>query len=1764
MLSEFFEYIAQQVVGYFTSNYSTLRPGERFCLRLDTEEMVQGVHSALEAYTQHNAIQGIYSYKSVYSTFTIRVSQNTEVVVASKINGMTDDFLATLRNADLTAAHHPILMITNSPIDSIISGTADLSARGMPFHPDTLQKQIQYSLDIQHFAIHDQVLLRNELQQKAGDRFTDKTSLYEYCDILTVLKRGYVKDSDYPRFALFRDPDISSVHNEKEAERRIEYNRTHFERISQAMRHGNIAEQLEKYYDRELIRRLEKCKNRDENWQELLTYKEVQISEAKLAARLESPLDIQDSSIIAFSDSPLEYTYPLDEKLFIKSEGDTKVKRRSKHILVYNPDRQPVVSIQVESNKTLQKSWISKENGASVSVSGKKLKINISSSGCSFAHVAIKEPNSAVHFHFRICVLDIAPTYLETIQTRYLLHTPSALRNAHIRVMGVQRELLINPSIEEPVTVLLQPNQQYTCTLNQSLCLSLDENSIDADQGYSEITVCCGAVKVPMQIVDNRDRPIPIGGKQLFKQKHELQRSFEYIGSRIVLGTQEYFVTDRDLKHNLELESLLVNNGWLAIREDLDDIIEQPLEIPVMVRDAYVALVNELRCSRMLPSLTFYSGEILELAQKYVDTVVNTLSEIRPGAALTPAQSNLLLIGSVVDQRNDTVIKLSPLHPLNVLYQINLLHEAAVGAVRDQLVDRLSTLFLLPFIRDPQRKMYQAIEQKHSPEWNMYAQLTNKRYQGSRSFVKKLVADKIDQYEKHFPFLFDDLGNHTFIINLINMGDCREVMQGLLQYYCRRLTNLLPGEDLTHFVVNIYDAAGSYNEFSLLNDQRKLRTFVKSVVTDSSIDINDLVQLMPRNIHCYFRDPQDATYEYAHLAFYEMPMAEENGDGRMQEITTGISLNGILSGTPSVLDSEWYKTGFGTKYAPECNIVTLASLYNALANVAYTGSSYEPNTCTFAELKSGQEGILGKIYQASNWVVFVEPKVDLSFFQSCHNGTGELMIIHYSDQYTSASGYDDITVTSKSDHYSDIIREQLTKKGVSATNDNIRDIINLFNAVNGSWMLKLISTKKLAGALDSNFSREKMSILAAIKLCMAYYAHPDILWIPISLEEMLRVSGGAGLSQKEGLLSAKNLGFENGPASDDILMVGIEGSDDDLKVYLHPVEVKIGQNSSATINKACIQIAKTHKGLLDALWPSHIEKRNTLECKLSRNFLMQLVLVCCEKMRLYKIYPDIPWENVLIKWRRSLLNENYTISDRVDQHIGKGSIISFKTDALIDRGTINDDQIAILEFPEWCGSEYLVRSAADIEKTLRKDRYALPPALSNIYFTPAAASVDPTDKPDPNEEPVETLSDDVIQISSAEDEEQPITPTTEDSDTPAFPPVDAPTPSSMQILIGTDITTGKELYWRPNDTNQVFHTNTGIIGTMGTGKTQFTKSLVAQLYREQSHNYDGSTPLGILIFDYKGDYNESKSDFVSVTNAKVLKPYHLPFNPLALIRTRVFKPLLPIHTANAFKATLSKVYDLGPKQENTLFSCIIAAYESCGIFANQQNTWDRMPPTFNMVYQQYIENESIKKNDSLAAAMEKLQQFEIFEAVPAETQSLFDLLDGVVVIDLSGYDTDIQSLIVAITLDLFYVQMQATGSSQSNQQFRQLTKLILVDEADNFMSEGFPSLKKILKEGREFGVGTILSTQFLKHFGTGDDDYAKYILTWIVHNVADLKPSDVEFVFKTEPKSIATQDLFSAIKALTKHHSIVKLGNAQPQFVVDRAFWQLYNDLQQE
>ena len=696
----------------------------------------------------------------------------------------------------------------------------------------------------------------------------------------------------------------------------------------------------------------------------------------------------------------------------------------------------------------------------------------------------------------------------------------------------------------------------------------------------------------------------------------------------------------------------------------------------------------------------------------------------------------------------------------------------------------------------------------------------------------------------------------------------------------------------------------------------------------------------------------------------------------------------------------------------------------------------------------------------------------------------------------------------------------------------------MFNAVNGDWLLRLLSSK-------SHFPKEKISILSAIKLALAEFKKDNIIWVPISLEEVLRVSGGAGLKQSEGFFSAKNLGFDNGVTSDDLLLVGIETINNEVFVHYYPVEVKIGENNSTYIQKGIEQAKRTKKIFNETLLPDENGDLTSTQ-KVYRNFLMQLVITSAEKLNLYNVCDEENWIQVIDSdLRRKLLNEEYEISSSFDNSIGKAAVISFKKGV-----TFNDirleDEVMVIEMSEEDGINFITKSVKEIREIV--DGVDVVGTESTVV----------NDIPDIKEIGDSSEGIDIIiqtELLPDESETNEAVGTTITETKSDYIPEVNEEERNMQILFGVNEKNNKEVYWYPNDTDKVFHTNTGIIGTMGTGKTQFTKSMITQIYRESKYNVDGKK-VGILIFDYKGDYNKSKTDFIEATNANVYELYHLPFNPLSVIKAVNSKPMLPLHTANSLKVTLAKAFGLGIKQETLLRDLIMEAYEKRGIIKNKPDTWDNPAPTLKDVYDIYVNREDLKE-DSLYAAFSNLIDFEIFEPDPHQTKSLFELIDGVTVIDLSGYDPDIQNLVVAITLDLFYSQMQAYGHSGVQGNLRQLNKMILVDEADNFLSKDFETLKKILKEGREFGVGTILSTQLLSHFSTGENKYSDYILTWVVHNVAEINPKDAKYIFNAQAKS-DQEVICNKIKSLSKHYSLVKMGDSdRPIFMRDRAFWEL-------
>lgn len=571
-----------------------------------------------------------------------------------------------------------------------------------------------------------------------------------------------------------------------------------------------------------------------------------------------------------------------------------------------------------------------------------------------------------------------------------------------------------------------------------------------------------------------------------------------------------------------------------------------------------------------------------------------------------------------------------PFHPLNLAYQLSLLEETGIENATDVIIERLNSVNLLPYIQK-NRRIYKVSDELYSQEWKYYAPVENKKYRGGRRYVPRLVEEKISEFISHFRYIFDDINNKTVRINLINMGDCSEVFLGLAQFLVHAINRNADIDKLVKFELHIYTDDVVNNVFSNIKEYATLKNYLEEqkLFVESGKSMNNLEGIISKNISCYFHKDSGKSYEYAHVTFYEMESEITSEQATMSQIETGVSLEGLLSGIPSSKYGHKYRTGYGSKYAEKTPIVELASKCNALMQVESTGNPYHEETSISTQIDETAEYKMDYIYKNSNWVVFVDPKVDLDFFSE-KEANSDLLIIHYSDQYTSSSGYDAITVTHKSQQYSMVIQEYLKLKGVEANFNDVHNIINLFNAINGDWLLRLVSSKR--GAKDSTFSREKISIVAAIKFMLAFLRHDDIVWVPISLEEMLRVSGGTGLSKDEGVLSAKNLGFEKGPTSDDLLFIGVNKSSEQPKIYLYPTEVKTGNNDTSVIKKAFEQVSSTANGLRNAFCPEECLK-NTILYKVNRNFLMQMLVTSCKKMKVYHVDDSQDWDLVLDKYR---------------------------------------------------------------------------------------------------------------------------------------------------------------------------------------------------------------------------------------------------------------------------------------------------------------------------------------------------------------------------------------------------------------------------------------------------------------------------------------------------------------------------------------------------
>lgn len=1765
MENNLYFYLSKLILEYFLKG--TIQSGDRYQIYFEKQENVTGLYNCLKLFAEGgypNEVGVGEFHLNNYRTYFLQFNDK-KLVVAYHENG---DLLTGLRNnfdkIDGFKNGAGILFIHNTELESITKGAESFTNKSMPLHIDSVRENIIATFSEEQdnlFSKSQKEFLSQLLSLDSFDYQIESTSLFDLKKYLDILNKKELGKSDYNGLGVFFD---EQVHNHQVAKSQIKSrlarNTKWFAEISRNEQLGTLKEYLEKNFDKEGQRKL----GDPQNWPEV-SFDDI----VKYA-------DNRDN--IKFNEYEPNTTETTDEGKVIwdKADGSSKAKKQNRNILVFNPDGHRQITIQLSFKRRPALKFLSHMQ-ATLAESSNTFDITfdaVKPNDFNFflvTYTEVKDGKNNYH-NFKVLVVPFEDTIFLGVKALYRLQRQK---------MGIEfhsdSEIVFNDQGAASEPVAFAPNTRYTIEDGRQMALDLSELNV-TDKPEFPFTLAYKGASMFAQVNINAVKPQLLTGWNLWRRKMTTGKSVFYSKKTDDKGVHtvslehgnKIFYAQGPFKDNLMLEEQLIESGYpIHSLTEAGELYGEETNLPAEIRDLYDDIIKYYRDNHkgrymLLPSTTYIGAELKLLYTSYVQVYFHLISRIRHNDVLNDEFLALLRIGTVKEESVLHQWKFTPLHPLIIAYQLKALEKMQGEDIPTKILSKFTAVNLLPFINNGtnHKDYFIGVDQEHSPEWLYYVNAQMEGQSINRKNAPEIISSKIHEFIKHFSYLYLD-HESPIRLNLVNVGNGKEALQGIFQYLTEAIKKLAADGrnplEVHPVLLNIYGSGNyvtKFEQFSKFDNVRDiLNEFdIDLAKTQDVIDPEDLLRLYHERVQFFIKDliGGDEQYEYAHITFHQFNEKDlEKSDNNTQEVSIGISLGGIFSDLPSIFNHGNYRTGFGLRSLPEevpNVLINISKKLNEIAHVSGTSNLFKDDFAFASVINNGVRAKLAKVYESSQWITFINPMVDLSFFKNDE----EVVIIHYTDHYGNASGYDSITITTQWKPYKFILEEYLTGK-VDNAGDYIKPIINMFNAINGYWLLKLGSQN-----VTEVIEKEKISILSAVKEMLAILDHPKITWVVLSLEEILRVTGSAGLAQTDGLFSVKNLN-KSGRFSDDLLLVGLESIGHELQLYFYPVEVKIGNNPASAIAKGVGQSENTYQMLMETL------NQSGLTGAIYRNYFAKLILTAAQKLALYNVWPTYTekWLNVE-SLRGKLLNDLFKIGS-LKNYVGHFGVMSFRNKEFIDRSIsyVNvTDPYLLINLYQSDGLNDLAQSVDSL-----KDRYtnSLAVGITAEELLGYTYDLDETailarlanglieDPQDPQNEEIE-VTDSNNDPDDEDGKNESIEPMPSPEPTPISVPFVIPRESSepLKILFGTKASDHKPVEWFPTSTDKVMHTNTGIIGTMGTGKTQFTKSLITQIHQNTGDNVD-SKKIGVLIFDYKGDY--IKDDFVNATDAKVYQLHHLPYNPLALFIDKTPKKLLPLHTASTLQDTISKAFNLGNKQRALLKDLIMNAYSDAGIYRADEASWKNTAPTIADVCEIYLNDES-SSIDSLHAVLKELYDFEIFEPHGNKAVGLFDLLDGVTVINLSGYNSEIQNLVVAITLDLFYSQMQNQGHSKIDGNFRQINKMILVDEADNFLSKNFESLRKILKEGREYGVGTILSTQFLNHFATSDNEYSNYILTWIIHRVNEIKEKEVGSLFDL-PNKADRDDLIGVIKSLEKHYSIVNLAGSKPIKIKDKAFWEL-------
>lgn len=1658
MSNQFYNYLASHIIDFWETE--GVRRGNKYFLRLDTPTEVQHMVEAFQKVRPDIVKPFTYDDEGVlFSSYAVEIG-DVQVVLAGATKEVTVDYIGRLRNFVSNRQEgwedKALCSVTAESLDTLSGGGANLQNRGMPLHTDSLIRRLKQDIEESPLQASERVILRdvlNDLQEL--DRIMG-IPLNDFSEVLSILEKGKIEKEDYRGLELFEDPELSSFSDEKVIEERLRENRETFREVMDAHQHGNAEDTLEKMYTDSGVARLKK-----EDWHEE-TYPTIHKEKEKFRKTQKSKKVVVDSLELLSDHASHWLRYP----------GETAAKRRQHMILIFNPQQLDELTMRIKFDWTgditsLHSDFVNvrkkDRDKVEAKVSKKFLTLHIQPSRqVEFFKVDYKhESKATLGASFHVCVVPWKEDYFLPIQSKYEVDVAKealrlAIDDAKFQV-GLNQGILKQPKEitidDSPVThtVNLQETEYH---------FALTAGAFPEGEAASVIVEYDG-VTLPLHIPDDESKSVPLSGELVQERIRTEEEDIRRIGDNLFRqGTYEFYGMET-YRTFFDYEE-----AWIAERMASGSLVsgrleKRPIELSRNLEQAYDAYLDYFE--GRIPSLTYSDEEFCEVATSYIQAYVD---EVNSFAANEPAGRrgvDLARLG-VIESVNGFYF--TAFHPLLVAYRLKRHEMLADDAIERVITKRLGAESLLPFLM--RGRLYRPEAVQEVPDWLHFRPIEELTVSDSQKFIANVIFDKMRQFKKHFRYFFLPSSDAPFLINVINLPDDREVLRGVIECLLDEVkrSGLEHVKDIEVTLYTDQRVASAFDEFSewvtAKDVERKLG--VKLKVGD--YEAEDVLRAIREHLF-YFKkydDDRNWSIDYAHVTFYKMYAQERTVTQQMAHMPHDIALEGLYASVPSTKDGEIYRMGYGIDgydVAGDLLLETAVATNELIANTTNDGNdAYMKGNATYLHVETVAEEMLQEVFDRSHWVTFIEPSVDLEFFQDFQ----ELIIIHYSDQYTSSHKYDAITVTNKSMQYKDVIREFLEAKGVSKEEHQITQAIQAFNAYNGEWLLRIIGSK-------GHDDREKLSIISGVKYMVALLHHPRILWVPISLEEILRVAGVLGLSKSDGVFSAKNLGV-TGATSDDILMVGLEEVDDVVRLYIYPVEVKIGKVTQSIVKKAKEQVIRTKNTLVEALTS---DEQGTFVQKFYQTFIVQLVIASAKKMAQGNLWGKLDYTlsaDVIEKLSKLQID----ISHALDSHIGEAGILLFEH-GLFARSVTQEDDVHLYHFSEQDGYHGIVESYDDVYNWLHHtdNDFVSEQFLTNTYDASMSPPSEPSERNDAwsavHESSEQLDSVERIEVEEEAIDESDATPLSianelEENEVQSEVIEGRLQPKALEevrLKIGTAEGTKKDVYWEYGHP-ELANRHLLIVGKSGQGKTYFMQTLLL----EQSLQGVPS-----IIIDYTDGFlpNQLEETFKETLDGKikhrVVIQEKLPINPFIQHEVNhggILRQEGSIDVATRMKSVFASSYNLGPQQENAIYE---ATMEGIAKYGDQQFSIRHLGEQLR----------SMENNPAAGTTLSKIRPLvdrnPFVQGGTIDWKKHLESNGDILILQLTGFERQEQVLLTEFVLwDLWNYSLREGA--------KDIPLTVVMDEAQNLDHRESSPSAKVLTEGRKFGWSGWYATQIVK------------------------------------------------------------------------------------